>query len=56
MVEGAPKNIKEGVAKAEAEDLKKKFEEAGAKIELEIKNNYYFEYFISKTIIQQLFF
>ena len=34
LVEGAPKNIKEGVAKAEAEDLKKKFEEAGAKIEL----------------------
>ncbi len=34
LVEGAPKNIKEGVAKAEAEELKKKFEEAGAKIEL----------------------
>ena len=34
LVEGAPKNIKEGVAKAEAEDLKKKFEEAGAKIDL----------------------
>ena len=34
MVEGAPKTIKEGVAKAEAEELKKKFEESGAKIEL----------------------
>ena len=34
LVEGAPKNIKEGVAKAEAEEIKKKFEEAGAKIEL----------------------
>ena len=34
LVEGAPKNIKEGVAKAEAEEIKKKFEESGAKIEL----------------------
>ncbi|MBV69508.1 MAG: 50S ribosomal protein L7/L12 [Pelagibacterales bacterium] len=34
LVEGAPKTIKEGVAKAEAEDIKKKFEESGAKIEL----------------------
>ena len=34
LVEGAPKAIKEGVAKAEAEEIKKKFEEAGAKIEL----------------------
>ena len=34
LVEGAPKTIKEGVAKAEAEELKKKFEESGAKIEL----------------------
>tara|TARA_B100000530_G_C15540676_1_gene322429 strand:- start:119 stop:496 length:378 start_codon:yes stop_codon:yes gene_type:complete len=34
LVEGAPKPIKEGVAKAEAEELKKKFEEAGAKIDL----------------------
>ena len=34
LVEGAPKPIKEGAAKAEAEELKKKFEEAGAKIEL----------------------
>ena len=34
LVEGAPKPIKEGVAKAEAEEIKKKFEEAGAKIEL----------------------
>jgi large subunit ribosomal protein L7/L12 len=34
LVEGAPKNVKEGVNKAEAEDLKKKLEAAGAKVEL----------------------
>jgi large subunit ribosomal protein L7/L12 len=34
LVEGAPKVLKEGVAKAEAEDFKKKLEEAGAKVEL----------------------
>ena len=34
LVEGAPKDLKEGVAKAEAEELKKKLEEAGAKVEL----------------------
>ena len=34
LVEGAPKPIKEGVAKTEAEEIKKKFEEAGAKVEL----------------------
>ncbi len=34
LVEAAPKPVKEGVAKAEAEEIKKKFEEAGAKIEL----------------------
>lgn len=34
LVEGAPKTLKEGVAKAEAEELKAKLEEAGAKIEL----------------------
>ncbi len=34
LVESAPKAIKEGVSKSEAEELKKKFEEAGAKIEL----------------------
>ncbi|MEM8744434.1 MAG: 50S ribosomal protein L7/L12 [Pseudomonadota bacterium] len=34
LVESAPKPIKEGVAKAEAEELKKKLEEAGAKVEL----------------------
>ncbi len=33
-VEAAPKAIKEGVSKDEAEDLKKKLEEAGAKVEL----------------------
>jgi large subunit ribosomal protein L7/L12 len=31
LVEGAPQTVKEGVAKAEAEELKKKLEEAGAK-------------------------
>jgi len=34
LVESAPKAIKEGIAKAEAEELQKKLEEAGAKIEL----------------------
>ena len=34
MVEGAPSTIKEGAAKAEAEDIKKQLEEAGAKVEL----------------------
>ncbi|MEH0072163.1 50S ribosomal protein L7/L12 [Pannonibacter sp. Pt2-lr] len=34
LVEGAPKVVKEQVSKAEAEDLKKKLEEAGAKVEL----------------------
>ena len=34
LVDGAPKNIKEGVAKADAEAAKKKLEEAGAKVEL----------------------
>lgn len=34
LVEGAPATLKEGVAKAEAEELKAKLEEAGATIEL----------------------
>lgn len=34
MVEGAPVNIKEGVSKDEAEDLKKQLEEAGAAVEV----------------------
>ncbi|WP_334175172.1 50S ribosomal protein L7/L12 [Pseudoxanthobacter sp.] len=34
LVEGAPKPIKEAVSKAEAEELKKKLEEAGAKVEV----------------------
>lgn len=34
MVEGAPKTVKEGVAKEEAEEIKKKLEAAGAKVEL----------------------
>ena len=33
-VEGAPKTLKESVSKDEAEELKKKLEEAGAKVEL----------------------
>jgi large subunit ribosomal protein L7/L12 len=34
LVEGAPKPVKEGVNKADAEALKKKLEDAGAKVEL----------------------
>jgi large subunit ribosomal protein L7/L12 len=34
VVDGAPKNVKEGVSKADAEAAKKKLEEAGAKAEL----------------------
>ncbi|MGN8876360.1 50S ribosomal protein L7/L12 [Pseudoflavonifractor sp. HCP28S3_F10] len=34
MVEGAPKTLKEAVSKDEAEELKKKIEEAGGKVEL----------------------
>ncbi|GHF31958.1 50S ribosomal protein L7/L12 [Kordiimonas sediminis] len=34
LVEGAPKTVKEAVSKDEAEELKKKLEEAGAKVEL----------------------
>ena len=35
LVDGAPKTLKENVAKAEAEELKAKFEEVGAVIELQ---------------------
>ena len=34
MAEGAPKSLKQGVAKAEAEEMKKALEAAGAKVEL----------------------
>ena len=34
IVDGAPKAVKEKVSKAEADDIKKKLEEAGAKVEL----------------------
>lgn len=34
VVDTAPKAIKEGISKADAEELKKKLEEAGAKVEL----------------------
>ena len=34
MVDAAPKNVKEGVTKADAEAAKKKLEEAGAKVEI----------------------
>lgn len=34
LVEGAPKSLKTGVAKAEAEEIKKKLEAVGAKVEL----------------------
>jgi len=35
LVDGAPKAVKEGVAKDEAEEIKKKLEEAGGTVELE---------------------
>ena len=34
LVDGAPKNVKEGISKKDAEELKKKLEEAGATVEL----------------------
>ncbi len=34
LVDGAPKNVKEGVSKGEAEDLKAKLAEAGAEVEI----------------------
>jgi large subunit ribosomal protein L7/L12 len=34
LVDGAPKTVKEGVNKDEAESIRKKFEEAGAKVEI----------------------
>ncbi len=34
LVDGAPKTVKEGVSKADAETMKKKLEEAGAKVEI----------------------
>ena len=34
LVDGAPKPVKEGIAKDEAEEIKKKFEDAGATVEL----------------------
>ena len=34
LVEGAPKTLKEGVTKEEAEEIKKKIESAGAKVEI----------------------
>ena len=34
LVEGAPKPVKEGISKAEAEDLRKRLEEAGATVEV----------------------
>ena len=35
LVEGAPKTVKDGVAKAAAEEMKKKLEEVGAQVELQ---------------------
>jgi large subunit ribosomal protein L7/L12 len=34
LVEGAPKSVKQGASKAEADELKKKLEDVGAKVEL----------------------
>jgi len=36
LVEGAPKTVKEGATKEEADEIKKKLEAAGAKVELEV--------------------
>ena len=36
LVDGAPKDVKEGVSKADAEDIKKKLDEAGAKVERQV--------------------
>ena len=35
LVESAPKAVKEGISKAEAEALQKKFEDVGAKVEIQ---------------------
>jgi large subunit ribosomal protein L7/L12 len=35
LVDGAPKPVKEGLSKADAETMKKKFEEVGAQVELQ---------------------
>ena len=34
LVDGAPKPVKEGISKADAEEIKKKLEDAGAKVEI----------------------
>jgi large subunit ribosomal protein L7/L12 len=34
LVEAAPKAVKEGIPKAQAEEMKKKLEDAGAKVEI----------------------
>jgi large subunit ribosomal protein L7/L12 len=34
LVDGAPKNVKEGIAKKEAEEIKKKLEDAGGQVEI----------------------
>ena len=34
LVDGAPKVVKEGISKEEAEEMKKKFEEVGAQVEI----------------------
>jgi large subunit ribosomal protein L7/L12 len=34
LVDGAPKSVKEGVSKKDAEDMKKKLEEAGGQVEI----------------------
>ena len=55
LVDGAPATIKEGMAKAEAENLKKAIEEAGAKVELKesdffrLFNSDFFGLYINKT-------
>ena len=41
MVDGAPKVVKEGASKAEAEDIKTKLEAEGAKVNLKLLSSYY---------------
>ena len=41
LVDGAPKNVKEGISKGEAEDIANKLKEAGAEVEIaSVKNQY----------------
>ena len=52
LVDGAPKTVKEGLAKADAEEAQKKLEAAGAKVELK----YFFSYTARLQIWSLVFF